>query len=194
MPDQPLTTSPRPLTPGVPSSLRQSPAQPCAAPLCSPAMPHAASPRPLAMPHAALPRPLVPAAPVAYPRRPPPAQPIPAPHRSPAQLARPLIIARLQCKATDPPCFAFHPDHPMPELLNEDAAASSLFGHSFGLPFTDSLGVLQTRQLSWPELLPAYNPSLAYLMPAIPPSPSVISDLRQCLLPISCQVICAEFL
>jgi hypothetical protein len=74
----------------------------------------------------------------------------------------------------------------MPELLDEDAAASSLFGHNCGLPFTDSLGVLQTRQLSWPELLPTYNLSLASLMPAIPPSPSVISDLRRCLPPISC--------
>jgi hypothetical protein len=156
---------------------------PCAAPLCSPAMPHAASPCPL-----------VPAAPVAHPPQPPPAPPLAAPHRSPAPFARPLIIARLRCKVPDPPCFVFRPDHPMPELLDEDAAAASLFGHSFGLPFTDSLGILQTRQLSWPELLPAYNSSLASLMPAATPSLSVISDLRRYLPPITCQVICAEFL
>jgi hypothetical protein len=180
--DQTPTTPPRPLTPVVPSP-RPSPAQPCAAPLCSPAMPHAASPCPL-----------VPAAPVAHPPQPPPAPPLAAPHRSPAPFARPLIIARLRCKVPDPPCFVFRPDHPMPELLDEDAAAASLFGHSFGLPFTDSLGILQTRQLSWPELLPAYNSSLASLMPAATPSLSVISDLRRYLPPITCQVICAEFL
>jgi hypothetical protein len=60
------------------------------------------------------------------------------------------MIANLRCTATDPPCFVFHPNFPMPELLDATAAAFSLFGHSVGLPFTDSFGVLQTPyQLSW---------------------------------------------
>ncbi len=160
--------------------------------LCDPSIqsPSSATPPAKAM----SPRPLVPATHIAAPPRPPLAQPSATSPCSPTPFARPHIIARLRCHATDPPCFVFHPDHPMPELLDDTAAASSLFGHSFGLPFTDSFGVLQTRQLSWPELLPAYSPALAALVPNVNPSPSVIADLRRCLPPTSCQVLCADFL
>lgn len=76
--------------------------------------------------------------------------------RLPRLLAR-SSLPSFAAPPTDSPCFVFHPGHPVPKLLNDSAAAFSLFGHSFGLPFTNSFGVLQTRQLSWPELLPTYS-------------------------------------
>ena len=108
--------------------------------------------------------------------------------------ATPLVIAQIRSPPTAPPCFVFHPDHPMPELVHDSAADTSLFGHSFGIPFTDSLGVLQTRQLSWDELLPAYSPALAALRPSPLPSESLIGDLRRCLPPRVCLHLCAESL
>jgi hypothetical protein len=75
----------------------------------------------------------------------------------------PLVIARIQSQLDTPPCFGFCPNLPMPELLDDATAGISLFGHSFGLPFTDMLGILQTCQLSWAELLPAYSSALATL-------------------------------
>jgi len=82
----------------------------------------------------------------------------------------------------------------MPELLDGPASATSLFGHSFGIPFTDSLGVLQTRQLSWNELLPAYSSTLAALRPSPLPTESIIADLRRCLPPNYCHHLCTESL
>jgi hypothetical protein len=108
--------------------------------------------------------------------------------------ASPLALVSLCCKPDDPPCFVFHPDHPMPELLDDTAAASSLFGHSFGIPFSDSLGVLHTRQLSWPELLPGYSLALATMSPLPPPCTSLLADLRRCLPPVACTLLCAELL
>ncbi len=80
----------------------------------------------------------------------------------------------------------------MPELLDDAAAGTSIFGHSFGLPFTDSLGILQTRQLRWSELLPAYSPPLAALRPAPLPTASLIADLRRCLPPALCLTLCTD--
>ena len=74
----------------------------------------------------------------------------------------------------------FHPDHPMPELVDVSASQTSLFGHSFGIPFTDLLGILQPRQLSWPEFLPAYSPALANLRPSPLSTDFLIANL--CLL------------
>jgi hypothetical protein len=124
--------------------------------------------------------------------RPPAIQLCATPPCSPAAFAHPLAIASIRQSLHDPPCFVYHPDHPMPELLDDAAARVSIFGHSFGLPFTDSLGVLQTRQLSWPELLPAYSPALATLTPPIHPTASVIADLRRCLPPVFCTTLCSE--
>ena len=108
--------------------------------------------------------------------------------------ATPLVIARICSPPTAPPCFVFHPDHPMPELVHDSAATTSLFGHSFGIPFTDSLGVLQTRQLSWAELLPAYSPALAALRPLPTATAPLIADLRRCLPPAYCTTLCTESL
>jgi hypothetical protein len=75
----------------------------------------------------------------------------------------------------------------MSELLDDIAAASSLFGNSFGLPFTNSLGNLQTRQMSWPEMMPAYRPLLAQLSPAVLPTAALIADLRRFVMSPCCR-------
>ena len=82
----------------------------------------------------------------------------------------------------------------MPELLDAPASTTSLFGHSFGIPFTDSLGVLQTRQLSWTEVIPAYSPTLAALRPSPLPTEPLIAELRRCLPPAYCTHLCTETL
>jgi hypothetical protein len=82
----------------------------------------------------------------------------------------------------------------MPELLDATASQTSIFGYSFGIPFTDSLGILQTRQLSWLELLPAYSPALAALRPTPLPTEPLIADLRRCLPPAYCHALCADSL
>jgi hypothetical protein len=82
----------------------------------------------------------------------------------------------------------------MPEHLDDASAQTSLFGHSFGIPFTDSLGVLQTHQLSWPELLPAYSQHLALLRPCPSPTAPLIADMRCCLPPASCTALCSDCL
>jgi hypothetical protein len=119
---------------------------------------------------------------------------LPTPTNLRPQFALPLAIARVQLASPAPPCFVYHPDHPMPELLDDAAAATSLFGHSFGIPFTDSLGVLQTRQLRWVEILPAYCPTLAALSPPVQPTFSLLADLRRSLAPLTCTALCSESL
>jgi hypothetical protein len=111
---------------------------------------------------------------------------------SPSDFANPLMLARVCSPPSAPPCFVFHPDHPMPDLLDDTTAQTSIFGHSFGIPFTDSLGVLQTRQLRWAELLPAHSHSLAALWPVPLPTASLIADLRRCLPPAFCTTFCTD--
>ena len=74
----------------------------------------------------------------------------------------------------------------MPEPFDSPAACkTSIFGHGFGLPFTNSIGILQTLQLScWLKLLTAYSPVLAALRPSPLPSGFLITDLRPCLPPL----------
>jgi hypothetical protein len=48
--------------------------------------------------------------------------------------------------------------------------------------------------MSWPELLPAYSPSIAQLSPAVLPTAALIADLCRCLPPVFCTALCHESL